>query len=142
MALGKLDDAAASYREAIEIDPNAPAYHLHLANVLDQQGNVREAVSELQESLRLWPTNCDAMARLAWILATNPDASVRKGKEAKEVAETAVRFTGRQFPEALNSLAAAYAETGQFDKAVDTADEAMKLARQRNNQALAGRSTN
>ena len=99
MALGKLDDAAASYREAIEIDPNAPAYHLHLANVLDQQGNVREAVSELQESLRLWPTNCDAMARLAWILATNPDASVRKGKEAKEVAETAVRFTGRQFPE-------------------------------------------
>jgi hypothetical protein len=42
-------------------------------------------------------------------------------------AEKAVAVTNRKTPADLDTLAAAYAETGQFDKAVSTEKEAIAL---------------
>ena len=63
-----------------------------------------------------------------------PRRAKRQG--GRRGAERINRDTNRRYPEALDVLAAAYAETGQFDEAVATADEALKLAQKQNNQDM------
>ena len=67
-----------------------------------------------------------AMNDLAWLLATSPDAKVRNGPEAVTLAEKSVALTGGTNAAYLDALAAAYAETGQFDKAVGIQKQATK----------------
>jgi hypothetical protein len=66
---------------------------------------------------------------LAWLLATHPDAKYRDGAEAVRVATRAVQLTKNRNADALDTLAAAYAEEGQFPEAVKSAQEAETLAR-------------
>ena len=68
-----------------------------------------------------------ARNNLAWMLATCPDASVRSGAEAVRLAEEVKRDYG-EVPEVLDTLAAAYAEAGDFNKAATIADQAALLA--------------
>ena len=74
---------------------------------------------------------------LARLLATCPQEGLRDGTEAVELAERACELTGQRVPEILDTLAAAYAETGQFDRAVETAERAVELALQRGNAEFA-----
>ena len=73
----------------------------------------------------------------AWLLATNPNASVRNGAEAVELAQRAIELSSGQEPAILGTLAAAYAEAGRFAEAVQTARKALELATQQNKPALA-----
>ena len=77
------------------------------------------------------------MNNLAWLLATCPEASVRNGAEAVELARRAVQLSGGREPAILGTLAAAYAEAGRFPEAVQTARKALKLATQQNQHATA-----
>jgi len=76
------------------------------------------ALSDFEESLRLNPNHAPAYNSLAWLLATTSDARFRDGKRALESAKKACELTSHQTPEYLSVLAAAYAETGQFDQAI------------------------
>ena len=83
----------------------------------------------------------------AWLLATSPDASLRNGVEAVGYARRAAQLTRGQEPVILGTLAAAYAEEGQFSDAVETAHgrepchttdaRAVDLAAQQNRRTLA-----
>ncbi len=65
-----------------------------------------------------------ALNNLAWALAACPNAQLRNGAEAVELATRACELTGYQNPTPLATLAAAYAETGQFREAVSLAEQA------------------
>ena len=69
----------------------------------------------------------DGLNWAAWHLATSPDLAVRNGTNAVAFAEKAVTVTNRKKPNYLGTLAAAYAEVGQFEKAVSTQQEAIAL---------------
>jgi hypothetical protein len=69
------------------------------------------------------------MRELAWLLATDPDVKVRDGQEAVRLAEGACDLTQYRQYWVVDVLAAAYAESGQFGKAVETAKKAVDLAR-------------
>jgi len=69
----------------------------------------------------------NAFNALAWILATSEDSAIRDGANAMVFAEKAVAATNRKTPAELDTLAAAYAEAGQFKKAVSTEKEAIAL---------------
>ena len=71
------------------------------------------------------------------MLATNPNASIRNGTEAVELAGRAVQLSGGREPAVLGTLAAAQAEAGQFAEAVKTARTAIDLATQQQQQGLA-----
>ncbi len=73
---------------------------------------------------------------MAWILATSVDSSVRNGSEALVLARRAAQLTAGKNPMALDALAAAYAETGKFADAIQTARTALDLARQANDEAV------
>jgi hypothetical protein len=70
-------------------------------------------------------------------MATRPEPSVRNGAAAVELAEWAVRLSHGHEPIPLNTLAAAYAQTGRFAEAARTARKALGLATRQSDKALA-----
>ena len=66
---------------------------------------------------------------LAWLLATYPDSNSRDGAEAVRLSERACTLTDRRAPALLATLAAAWAEAGDFPRAVAAGEEALNQAR-------------
>ena len=98
---------------------NAEA-HYNVGSVLRSRGDLPEAIGQFRQALQLKPDWMPAVASLAWLLATAPDAALRDATQAIRFAEQAADLTGRQDASALDILAAAYAAAGQFDRAVAT----------------------
>jgi hypothetical protein len=73
----------------------------------------------------------------AWTLATNPDGHVRNGTMALLLALEACEATDFQQPVYLESLAAAYAETGRYADAVATAKQALAAAEKGRSERVA-----
>ena len=99
-------------------------------------GDAREAVAHYQKALELQPKNAITCKNLAWMLATCPEASVRNGARAVELAERAVWLSGGSDPIFVGTLAAAYAEAGRFPEAIVTAQHAQQLAAAQNKTRL------
>jgi tetratricopeptide (TPR) repeat protein len=97
---------------------------------------VDEAVAHWKESLEIKPNNMNAQANLAWVLATSPDASLRDGTRAVELAKKVMERAGHANVIVLRTLAAGYAESGRFSEAIETAQQALQLAIAQGNAAL------
>jgi tetratricopeptide (TPR) repeat protein len=104
-------------RDAGPVRARARIYHLQLHDYA-------KAVAEYRKVTQLAPTDATAWNTLAWILATCPKASVRDGKEAVRCASRACAL--RKTALSIETLAAAYAESGDFDEAVKVQAEALR----------------
>jgi Flp pilus assembly protein TadD len=127
-ALGRWTEATEAFRRATTLRPNAAHYRAGLAWALHNQGQEPAAADAYRHALALdtqWP---HLAARQAWALATHPDGRQRDGPWALMLAEQASQGTEKPDPRILDTLAAAQAEAGQFDKAVVTIGAARKLA--------------
>jgi tetratricopeptide (TPR) repeat protein len=131
---GNLAEAAEHFNTAMTINPRLPETCLEMGLNLLRQGKHKAALSLLQAGVAYQSSDVRALEITAQLLATDPDPAVRNGKEALELALRAVELAGGRDAETLNTLAAAYAEAGQFPEAVRTATTAHDLA------AAAGRS--
>ena len=76
------------------------------------------------------------MSNLAWVFATSPDQSIRNGAKAVQLAEEAVRISGGRIAILFRTLAAAYAESGRFSDAIETAQRGIELANSQGNSGL------
>jgi tetratricopeptide (TPR) repeat protein len=114
----------------LALNPNDAAAHFSRAQVAGHFGRADEAVFHLNEALRLDPDYVEAMNNLAWTLATSPEANLRNGDRAVELAERACELTHYQKTIYIGTLAAAQAEAGRFDDAMTTAQKAVALAQQ------------
>jgi tetratricopeptide (TPR) repeat protein len=132
---GAIDEAIFQYQQGLKITDDAQA-HYNLALALYRQGLFPESLAQRREAIRLCPNDVALLNDTAWMLATNPNASVRNGVEAVELAQRAVKLSDNRDPAILATLAAAYAEAGRFSDAVKTARMALDLARRQNKQAL------
>ena len=72
------------------------------------------------------PTESGLLNNYAWVLATSPDDNVRDGKLAIELATKACEETNHEESHILSTLAAAYAEAGDFDKATEWSRKAIE----------------
>jgi len=132
---GRADEAIAHFQQALKLQPNLAEAHNGLANALLQKGRVAEAIMHYQAAVAAVPNHPYLLNNLAWVLATCPDASIRDGARAVQLAQQAEQLSGGKDPALLGTLAAAYAETGQFTNAVATARSALELATARTNTA-------
>jgi tetratricopeptide (TPR) repeat protein len=131
-----LRSALSLYRKGPECDGPGLADTLgRLSAVLGSQGKKAEGeglAREAAEALTWYRKaggTADARAEnyLAWLLATSAIPELRDGTGAIALAEKTVAATSRKDPSFLDTLAAAYAEAGQFEKAVATQKEAIAL---------------
>jgi tetratricopeptide (TPR) repeat protein len=127
----------AEWRSAIEIDPKYAEAHDSLGDALDAQGRTAEALAHWRAAIELEPNDAQALRRAAWALATSPDAAIRNGTEALQFAVRAVELSGGKNARVLDTLAAAYAEKGQFTDAALTARRAQARAIEEKQPALA-----
>jgi protein O-mannosyl-transferase len=134
---GKVADALIHYRKLLELQPDNIEVHNIVGTVLIQQGRIREGVEEWQKVLAIQSDNGNAMSNLAWVFATSPDDSLRDGAKAVQLATEAIRISGHRIPIIFRTLAAAYAETGEFSKAIQTAQQGIELANSQGNSGLA-----
>ncbi len=125
---GSLDDAVESLESAVKFDPATLGPHLQLADVYSRRHEPAKAIAEYRAALSLSPNLPGTLNNLAWLLATTPEASLRNGAEAVKLAERACAGTSWQQTIAIGTLAAAYAEAGDFDQAVQTAQKACDTA--------------
>jgi protein O-mannosyl-transferase len=134
---GQVADALIHYQKLLELQPDNIEVHNIVGTVLIQQGRIRDGVEEWQKVLTIQPDNGNAMSNLAWVFATSPDDSLRDGEKAVQLAEEALRISGQRIPIIFRTLAAAYAESGDFSKAIQTAQQGIELANSQGNSALA-----
>lgn len=134
---GRTDEAIAHFRKALETEPNSADTHSSLGKALLRQGKPSETLTEWREAVRLQPTDIGSVSQLASLLATCPETSIRNGDEAVYLARWAVELSKGRKPTVLGTLAAAYAEAGQFSKAIEAAERAVALASTDGNVALA-----
>src|SRR5690606_12686278 len=103
---GRADEGIAHFRRALELQPGLTQAHYNLgAAYYYLKGSIPETLSHGGEVLKAEPNQITVLNGLALILATSPDASYRNGPRAVELAERAVRLTGGQEPELLDTLA-------------------------------------
>jgi tetratricopeptide (TPR) repeat protein len=125
--LGNLEEAGRHYRQAVSLRPDNVEAVNNLARLLVQQRRPIEAVELFGRALAINQDFASALAGLAWLRSTS-ETSLRNGAEAVGLAERADRLTGHQDPSVLDALAAAYAEVGRFDRAVEVGREARAAA--------------
>lgn len=128
--------AEEQFTECIRLKPDETKSHYRLAVALARQHKVNEAVVHYREALRLTPDFPDALDQLARLLACAPEAELRDGAEAVNLAEKACAMTNYQQAELLTTLAAAYAEAGRFQDAIAAAQKARTLAVSNGQSAL------
>jgi tetratricopeptide (TPR) repeat protein len=90
-------------------------------------GDYQQALAGYEQAVGDEPENSDSLNNLAWLLSTCPDATLRDGKRAVELATHACDLTERENPSFLDTLAAASAEAGDFKAAAETQREAIGL---------------
>jgi len=135
-AKGQYDLSIKHYGESLRIRPDHARTRMGLADALFRGGRFSLAAEECRTILRTQGDNAAILNMLAWMLATG-DSSVADHSQAVELAEKACRLTKRKSPGLLDTLAAAYAAGGKFSEAMATAREAVELANQTGNKALA-----
>jgi len=129
--------AIAHARTTLKDYPFDVPTHNDLGVLLVQNRDVRAGIEQWEISLQIDPDDGNALNNLAWVLATYPADTIRDGKRAVELAEKAAVLPGGEAPIVLRTLAAGYAEAGDFSNAVNTAQHALDLATGQNNTSLA-----
>ncbi len=134
---GDINDAIAHCNTALKLRPNFAEAQTALGNAFLQERALGEAIMHYEKSLSIAPETVVVLNNLALIFATCSDPSFRNGERAIQLATQADELSGRNNPSIVRTLAAAYAETGQFQKATETAKRALNLALAQKDTGLA-----
>jgi tetratricopeptide (TPR) repeat protein len=134
-AIDKEDIRVTMQNAGVPMDFLTDAARQDQAGRLDQARNTLES---LRGRTQASPDDIGALNDLAWLLSTSPFDEIRNGKEAVRLAERARDITRGQEPAVLDTLGAAYAEVGRFNRAIDCAKKAVELATARNDVSSVG----
>jgi arylsulfatase A-like enzyme/Flp pilus assembly protein TadD len=129
LAVKEGDNAAAvrHFEIATEMQPGNEQAVGALSKIHFANGDVADAIRVMDRAVEASPDSVLLLMSLAQVLSTARDEARRDGARALELANRAVELSERKNPAALLTLASAVAETGDFTRAVATAEEALEL---------------
>ena len=130
----KCRQAVADYTKAIEINLQFGEAYYNRGIAWTKKGNFDFAIADCSKALDISPTYADAYNQLAWILSACPDERYRDGVKAVTFSKKALEI--QEKPGFLDTMAAAYAESGKFDDAVKTQERAIALLDKTENETL------
>ena len=126
--LGETRAAIELFERALQHRPDSTVAHTNLAAALEELGDRSNAVTHYREALRLAPGEPYALRHLAALLASD-DPALRDAAEAERLATEACEQSRYRNPIDLDALARAQAAGGHYDRAVETAERALAIAR-------------
>lgn len=124
-AMGNPGKAKFDLDEAVYAHPKRPECRERRGWFLFQTGDYEKAKADFEEAWKLRPGHLPTAASFGFMLATCPDAKYRDGKKALELAAASSERTGNRHGPILDALAAAHAELGAFEKAVEMLKKAL-----------------
>ncbi|MGD9808878.1 MAG: tetratricopeptide repeat protein [Deferribacterales bacterium] len=120
--MGKYDEAKTYTLKAMQKSPENSDLYLLRAKVFYKQKDANQAVNDLEKAIKIDKTNLEAKRMLAWVYSTNPLESYRNGEKAVKIAKELYDLNVVHYAEVM---AAAYAETDDFENAIKVLDEAI-----------------
>jgi tetratricopeptide (TPR) repeat protein len=122
------DEAIEHLKFAINSSENAKAAKL-LAEIYFARGKFEETFLYWGKALEIEPNQPDVLNDMAWLEATHKNPKLRNPQEAVELATRACALTNNQNPALLDTLAVSYAAAGSFQRAIETSEKALELAK-------------
>jgi tetratricopeptide (TPR) repeat protein len=134
MRKGLYRQALVDVNTALTLKPENVDYLHNRAVVLTSLERYGEAIEGYERAINLDPKGGGTYNNLAWLLTTAKDPEYRDCRKAISYARKALKIgkTGSW----MDTLAAAYAECGEFEKAVSTEKEAYRLSSPPNDNFL------
>lgn len=132
----QFQQALADYDRAVEIAPNNAEALANRADANRSLARWQQAADDYLQAVRLDPKCGRAYQGAAWLMATCPDARMRNPDLALRAARQALDLLGREDVGALDALAAAQANNGQYAEAQKTLAEAIPAADEEKARAL------
>ncbi len=124
----RYEEAKDCFTQAIKIDPNDKNAYNMLGNAYFKLDDYANALGSYNKALEIDPNESGTLGNLALFYATCPRDEFRDGEQAVKLAQKACEFTNYESHISLSVLAAAYAESGDFDKAIEYQKKAIELA--------------
>jgi tetratricopeptide (TPR) repeat protein len=116
-----------TFTKVIELEPENYRALRFRGDANLNTGNHAAAVADFDAAYKLNQEDEGLLNNFAWVLATSPDDKVRDGRRAVELATKAAELSSHSVPHILSTLAAAYAETGDFENAKKWSQKAVDL---------------
>jgi tetratricopeptide (TPR) repeat protein len=148
----KVDQAIDAYSAVLDEEPEEWRALQGRADLCLNFGKHAEAVADYEKAMKLHPKGEELLKdpdnealvknlqsllnNFAWVLATSPDDKLRDGKRAIQLATEACELSQYKLAYILSTLAAAYAETGDFDAAVKWSSKAVEIGDPKHNESL------
>lgn len=113
---------------ALKIDPDDSNAYTSRAYAYMTLGQYQQALDDYRSASKVAPQDSDTANDMSWLLSTCPLAKLRDGKRALALANFACGHTGWDEAKSIDTLAAAYAELGNYSEAVVWQQRAIDLA--------------
>ena len=131
LAWEKLDDfdnALSDYSQVVQINPKHVEAYFRRGQIHERLEAFEDAIADYEAAIDENEKASGVLNTLAWLLATCKDEKCCDGQLAVTYATRACEVAEWKNASYIDTLAASYAQTGDFDKAIEFQKKAVALA--------------